>query len=150
MLGKAKTPLSDIVTTSSVKSIIVGLGDRFPELTSKLEALLKYSFTSSDLLKIHQSGRADMKNWRDPSMDNIINEKKKKLTHDLWMNNMSTGFGKKEHPINKDTKHLHPRKVKLENVKWHKVMLPRLLIIVKNYNRCLVLMITWKIGLKLN
>lgn len=77
MLGKAKTPIGDIVTQSAVKSILVGLGDRFPELTSKLENLLKYSFTSSDLLKIHQSGRVDMKNWKDSSFDGILSELKK-------------------------------------------------------------------------
>ena len=38
--GKGKVPVSDIVTQSSVSSILVGLSDRFPELTTKLKNLL--------------------------------------------------------------------------------------------------------------
>ena len=63
--GKGKVPVSDIVTQSSVSSILVGLSDRFPELTTKLKNLLKYSFNHSDLVKLHQTGKMDLNNWED-------------------------------------------------------------------------------------
>ena len=63
--GKGKVIVSDIVTQSSVSSILVGLSDRFPELTSKLKNLLKYSFNHSDLVKLHQTGKMDLNNWED-------------------------------------------------------------------------------------
>ena len=77
MLGKAKTPIGDIVTQSSVKSIIVGLGDRFPELTSKLEDLMRYAFTANDMVNLHKKGKVDVHNWKDTSFDGIISELKK-------------------------------------------------------------------------
>jgi GH24 family phage-related lysozyme (muramidase) len=66
--GKGKVPVSDIVTQSSVSSIIVGLGDRFPEFTTKLKNLLKYSFNHSDLVKLHQTGKMNLNNWEDRSL----------------------------------------------------------------------------------
>ena len=63
--GKGKVIVSDIVTQSSVSSILVGLSDRFPELTTKLKNLLKYSFNHSDLVKLHQTGKMDLNNWED-------------------------------------------------------------------------------------
>jgi GH24 family phage-related lysozyme (muramidase) len=63
--GKGKVIVSDIVTQSSVSSILVGLSDRFPELTAKLKNLLKYSFNHSDLVKLHQTGKMDLNNWED-------------------------------------------------------------------------------------
>ena len=77
LLGKTKTPVKDIVTTSSVKSILVGLGDRFPELTSKLEDLMRYAFTASDMVNLHKKGKVDVHNWKDTSFDGIISELKK-------------------------------------------------------------------------
>jgi len=77
LLGKAKTPVKDIVTTSSVKSILVGLGDRFPELTSKLEDLMRYAFTANDMVNLHKKGKVDVHNWKDTSFDGIISELKK-------------------------------------------------------------------------
>lgn len=74
-LGKAKTAARDIVTQSNVDSIIIGLGKNYPELTKKLQSLLKYSFHYSDLIKLHNKGKIDSTNWRDPSMDGVINEK---------------------------------------------------------------------------
>ena len=67
-IGKGKVPVSDIVTQSSVSSIIVGLGDRFPELTTKLKNLLKYSFNHSDLVKLHQTGKMNLNRWEDQSL----------------------------------------------------------------------------------
>lgn len=110
--GKGKIPVGDIVTQSSVGSIIVGLGDRFPELTTKLKDLLKYSFNHSDLVKLHQTGKIDLNNWEDKPLDEIFREQ---LSHEEWQSSMSTGIGDSTHPINTNTKHLHPRKVKLEN-----------------------------------
>ena len=66
--GKGKVPVSDIVTQSSVSSILVGLSDRFPELTTKLKNLLKYSFNHSDLVKLHQTGKMDLNSWEDQSL----------------------------------------------------------------------------------
>ena len=63
--GKGKVIVSDIVTQSSVSSILIGLSDRFPELTAKLKNLLKYSFNHSDLVKLHQTGKMDLNNWED-------------------------------------------------------------------------------------
>jgi len=73
-LGKAKTPVKDIVTQSAVTSIIMGLGQQFPELTAKLNSLLKYTFNYSELAKLHQKGKLDATNWRDPSMDGVLKE----------------------------------------------------------------------------
>lgn len=70
-LGKGKTPVQDIVTQSSVSNIIIGLGDSSPELKSKLESLLKYTFTYQDLTKLHNKGKIDGLNWRDTSYDGI-------------------------------------------------------------------------------
>ena len=70
-LGKAKTPVADIVTQSAVTSIIIGLGNSNPQLKSKLESLLKYTFTYQDLTKLHTKGRIDGLNWRDTSYDGI-------------------------------------------------------------------------------
>jgi len=68
VIGKGKVPVSDIVTQSSVSSIIVGLGDRFPELTTKLKNLLKYSFNHNDLVKLHQTGKINLNRWEDQSL----------------------------------------------------------------------------------
>jgi GH24 family phage-related lysozyme (muramidase) len=67
-IGKGKIAVGDIVTQSSVSSIIIGLGDRFPELTPKLKNLLKYSFNHIDLVKLHQSGKMNLNNWKDRSL----------------------------------------------------------------------------------
>jgi GH24 family phage-related lysozyme (muramidase) len=66
--GKSKVTVSDIVTQSSVSSILIGLGDRFPELTTKLKNLLMYSFNHSDLVKLHQTGKMDLNSWEDQSL----------------------------------------------------------------------------------
>ena len=66
--GKGKVIVSDIVTQSSVSSILIGLSDRFPELTAKLKNLLKYSFNHSDLVKLHQTGKMDLNSWEDQSL----------------------------------------------------------------------------------
>jgi GH24 family phage-related lysozyme (muramidase) len=66
--GKSKVTVSDIVTQSSVSSILIGLGDRFPELTTKLKNLLMYSFNHSDLVKLHQTGKMDLNRWEDQSL----------------------------------------------------------------------------------
>jgi len=113
-IGKSKIPVKDIVTKSSVQTILIGIGNKYPNIRKKLESLMDYSFTHSDLLKLHNKGRIDAKIWQDTSLDGVIDEKTNKITHGQWMDNMSTGFGKKDHPINGDTKHLHPLKVKLE------------------------------------
>jgi len=73
-IGKGKTTAGDIVTQSSVGSVIVGLGDRFPELTTKLKGLLKHSFNHSDLVKLHQTGKIDLNNWEDRSLNEIMSE----------------------------------------------------------------------------
>ncbi len=73
-IGKGKIPTGDIVTQSSVGSVIVGLGDRFPELTTKLKGLLKHSFNHSDLVKLHQTGKIDLNNWEDRSLNEIMSE----------------------------------------------------------------------------
>lgn len=73
-IGKGKIPAGDIVTQSSVGSVIVGLGDRFPELTTKLKGLLKHSFNHSDLVKLHQTGKIDLNNWEDRSLNEIMSE----------------------------------------------------------------------------
>ena len=83
MLGKAKTAARDIVTQSSVESIIIGLGKNYPELTKKLQSLLKYSFHYSELIKLHNKGKIDSTNWRDPSMDGVINENAEMAKSDL-------------------------------------------------------------------
>jgi len=66
--GKSKVTVSDIVTQSSVSSILIGMGDRFPELTTKLKNLLTYSFNHSDLVKLHQTGKMDLNSWEDQSL----------------------------------------------------------------------------------
>jgi hypothetical protein len=73
-IGKGKITAGDIVTQSSVGSVIVGLGDRFPELTTKLKGLLKHSFNHSDLVKLHQTGKIDLNNWEDRSLNEIMSE----------------------------------------------------------------------------
>jgi hypothetical protein len=73
-IGKSKITAGDIVTQSSVGSVIVGLGDRFPELTTKLKGLLKHSFNHSDLVKLHQTGKIDLNNWEDRSLNEIMSE----------------------------------------------------------------------------
>lgn len=102
LLGKAKTPVKDIVTTSSVKSILVGLGDRFPELTSKLEDLMRYAFTASDMVNLHKKGKVDVHNWKDSSFSDVVNE----LTHKQWQDSQSTGIGDKDHPVNSKIRNL--------------------------------------------
>ena len=66
--GKSKVTVSDIVTQSSISSILIGMGDRFPELTTKLKNLLTYSFNHSDLVKLHQTGKMDLNSWEDQSL----------------------------------------------------------------------------------
>jgi len=73
-IGKGKIPAGDIVTQSSVGSIIVGLGDRFPELTNKLKNLSKYSFNHSDLVKLHQTGKIDLNSWEDRSLRELMSK----------------------------------------------------------------------------
>ena len=68
MLGKAKVPASDIVTQSSVDTVLIGLGKQYPQLTAKLKDLHKYSFHYSDLVKLHQKGKVDVQNWSDNSL----------------------------------------------------------------------------------
>ena len=104
--GKSKVTVSDIVTQSSVSSILIGMGDRFPELTTKLKNLLTYSFNHSDLVKLHQTGKMDLNSWEDSSLSEL-NKKQ-------WMNSMSTGLGDPEHPINSNVKH-YVGKLKAEN-----------------------------------
>tara|TARA_R110000868_G_scaffold9602_12_gene47329 strand:+ start:4188 stop:5885 length:1698 start_codon:yes stop_codon:yes gene_type:complete len=82
-LGKAKTAARDIVTQSSVESILMGLGKNYPELTKKLQSLLKYSYHYSELVKLHNKGKIDSTNWRDPSMDGVINENAEMAKSDL-------------------------------------------------------------------
>jgi len=67
-VGKSKTPTDDIVTRSVVRSVIIGLGSKFPELTNKLNELEKFSFDSTDLSKLHSKGKLDMKLWVDKSI----------------------------------------------------------------------------------
>jgi GH24 family phage-related lysozyme (muramidase) len=105
-LGKSNVSASDIVTKSALDSVLIGLGKQFPELTTKLNGLSKYTFNSSDLIKLHQKGKIDVKNWTDASL--------KELTKKQWMNSMSTGVGDPDHPINNDVKH-HVGKLKAEN-----------------------------------
>ena len=69
LLGKAKTSAKDIVTQSSVDTVLIGLGKQFPELTKRLKDLYKYSFHYSDLAKLHQKGKLDVKNWTDSSLN---------------------------------------------------------------------------------
>ena len=69
LLGKAKTPTSDIVTQSVVDAVLSGLGKNFPELTAKLNDLHKYAFHYSDLGKLHQKSKIDATSWSDPSLD---------------------------------------------------------------------------------
>ena len=106
LLGKAKTSAKDIVTQSSVDTVLIGLGKQFPELTKRLKDLHKYSFHYSDLTKLHQKGKLDVKNWTDSSLN--------ELTKKQWMNSMSTGVGNPDHPINSDVKD-HVGKLKAEN-----------------------------------
>ena len=68
MVGKAKVSASDIVTKSSVDSVLIGLGKNYPELTKKLESLITHAFKSADLVKLHQRGKIDVKNWIDASL----------------------------------------------------------------------------------
>jgi hypothetical protein len=105
-LGKSNVSANDVVTKSSLDSVLIGLGKQFPELTTKLNGLSKYTFNSSDLIKLHQKGKIDVKNWTDASL--------KELTKKQWMNSMSTGVGDPDHPINNDVKH-HVGKLKAEN-----------------------------------
>jgi GH24 family phage-related lysozyme (muramidase) len=67
-LGKSKTSAKDIVTRSSVDSVLNGLGNKFPELTAKLNSLSKYAYKSADLVNLHQKGKIDVKNWTDTSL----------------------------------------------------------------------------------
>ena len=106
LLGKAKTPVKDIVTKSSVDSVLIGLGNNFSQLSDKLNNLSKYAYKSADLVKLHQGGKFDVKNWIDTSL--------KELTKKQWMKSMSTGVGDPDHPINKDVKY-HVGKLKAEN-----------------------------------
>jgi len=98
-LGKAKTSARDIVTKSSVQSIIIGLGKQYPHLTKKLDSLLKYAYTHSDLVNLHKKGIIDAANWNDTSMVGVVNDEKK-LTHQQWLDSQSTGLGDPKHPIN--------------------------------------------------
>jgi len=108
LLGKGKTSAKDIVTQSSVDSVLIGLGKQFPELTKRLKDLYKYSFHYSDLAKLHQKGKLDVKNWTDSSLS--------ELTKSEWWNSMSTGVGDPDHPINSDVKdHVGQLKVQYEN-----------------------------------
>ena len=68
LLGKAKTSSKDIVTQSSVDSVLIGLGKQFPELTTRLKDLYKYSFHYSDLAKLHQKGKLELNSWEDQSL----------------------------------------------------------------------------------
>jgi hypothetical protein len=67
-IGKSNVSASDIVTKSTLDSVLIGsTGKQFPELTAKLNGLSKYTFNSSDLIKLHQKGKIDVKNWTDAS-----------------------------------------------------------------------------------
>jgi len=68
-VGKAKTPSSDIVSSSSLKSVILGLGNQYPDLSNKLQSLEKFSFSHSDLTKLHGKGKVDMSSWSDTSLN---------------------------------------------------------------------------------
>jgi len=68
-LGKSNVSANDVVTKSSLDSVLIGLGKQFPELTTKLNDLSKYTFNSSDLIKLHQKGKIDVKNWTDMSLN---------------------------------------------------------------------------------
>ena len=68
-LGKSNVSANDVVTKSSLDSVLIGLGKQFPELTTKLNGLSKYTFNSSDLIKLHQKGKIDVKNWTDMSLN---------------------------------------------------------------------------------
>lgn len=83
LIGKTKVPASDIVTQSSVDSVLNGLGKQFPELSSKLENLRKHSFHYSDLVKLHQKGRMDVANWNDPSFDDLLQENAEMAQSDI-------------------------------------------------------------------
>lgn len=82
-LGKAKTAARDIVTKSSVESILIGLGNSNPEIRKKLDSLLKYAYTHSDLLNLHKKGRIDATNWNDPSLVGVVNENAEMAKSDL-------------------------------------------------------------------
>jgi len=71
--GKAKADIKDIVTKSTVDSILFGLGDKYPDITKQLESLSKSAFTWQDLVKIHGK-RIDMRNWTDTSLTEQLNE----------------------------------------------------------------------------
>jgi GH24 family phage-related lysozyme (muramidase) len=82
-LGKSKTPIKDIVTQSSVKNVIIGLGNKNFKLKEKLQNLIKYAFTHSDLTNLHQKGKLDVSNWRDTSIDEIIKENSEMAQSDV-------------------------------------------------------------------
>jgi len=73
-VGKSKSDIKDIVTKSTVDSILIGLGDRHPEITQQLENLLKSAFTWQDLVRIHGKKRIDMNNWTDTSINENLSE----------------------------------------------------------------------------
>ena len=73
-VGKSKSDIKDIVTKSTVDSILIGLGDRHPEITQQLENLLKSAFTWQDLVRIHGKKRIDMNNWTDTSINEKLHE----------------------------------------------------------------------------
>lgn len=68
-VGKAKTLPSDIVSSSSLKSVVLGLGNQYPDLSNKLQSLEKFSFSHSDLAKLHGKGKVDMSSWSDTSLN---------------------------------------------------------------------------------
>jgi len=68
-VGKTKTPSSDIVSNSSLKSVILGLGNQYPDLSKKLQSLEKFSFNHSDLAKLHGKAKVDMSSWSDTSLN---------------------------------------------------------------------------------
>ena len=73
-LGKSKISMKDIVTQSVVKSIVIGMGTdtKYPDIKQKLESLLPYAFTYTELFKLGQKGKIDSLNWRDPSMNGVL------------------------------------------------------------------------------
>ena len=71
--GKSKADIKDIVTKSVVDSILLGLGNRYPEVSAKLKELSDQSFTWQDLLKFHGK-RIDIHNWTDTSVVEKLNE----------------------------------------------------------------------------
>ena len=73
-VGKSKSDIKDIVTKSTVDSILIGLGNRYPEITKQLENLSKSAFTWQDLVRIHGKKRIDMNNWTDTSINEKLHE----------------------------------------------------------------------------